>query len=124
MIFKNDFFLHPSKSRPIERSNVHINQAGNFIISPISLIELSKSTLTNIEGYSSEDADLEITLNRSDLDLVMMGVKSLDELIAEGTAKTEGDRSIIDQLKSNPKTLNYVSATALTVIAIFIAIKV
>ena len=31
---------------------------------------------------------------------------------------------IIDQLKSNPKTLNYVSAAALTVIAIFIAIKV
>jgi homoserine/homoserine lactone efflux protein len=31
---------------------------------------------------------------------------------------------IIDQLKSNPKTLNYVSATALIVIAIFIAIKV
>ena len=31
---------------------------------------------------------------------------------------------IIDQLKSNPKTLNYVSAAALIVIAIFIAIKV
>lgn len=31
---------------------------------------------------------------------------------------------IIDQLKSNPKTLNYVSATALILIAIFIAIKV
>ena len=31
---------------------------------------------------------------------------------------------IIDQLKSNPKTLNYVSATALIVIATFIAIKV
>ena len=31
---------------------------------------------------------------------------------------------IIDQLKSNPKTLNYVSAAALIVIAIFIAFKV
>jgi homoserine/homoserine lactone efflux protein len=31
---------------------------------------------------------------------------------------------IIDQLKSNPKTLNYVSAAALALIAIFIAIKV
>ncbi|MDB3873338.1 LysE family translocator [Pelagibacteraceae bacterium] len=31
---------------------------------------------------------------------------------------------IIDQLKSNPKTLNYVSAAALIVIATFIAIKV
>ena len=31
---------------------------------------------------------------------------------------------IIDQLKSNPKTLNYISAAALALIAIFIAIKV
>lgn len=64
------------------------------------LIELSNSTLSNIEGFSAEDADLAITINRSDLDLVMMGVKSLDEMIADGTAKYTGDKTIIDQLKS------------------------
>ena len=64
------------------------------------LIELSNSTLSNIEGYEAEDANLDITINRSDLDLVMMGVKSMDEMIADGTAKVSGDKTIIDQLKS------------------------
>jgi alkyl sulfatase BDS1-like metallo-beta-lactamase superfamily hydrolase len=64
------------------------------------LIELSNSTLSNIEGFQDENADLTVTINRSDLDLVMMGVKSLDEMIADGTAKTKGDTSVIDKLKS------------------------
>ncbi len=64
------------------------------------LIELSNATLNNIEGFTSPDADLEITINRSDLDLVMMGVKSMDDMIADGTAIAEGDKTIIDQLKS------------------------
>ncbi len=64
------------------------------------LIELSNATLSNIEGFQDENADLTVTINRSDLDLVMMGVKSLDEMIADGTAKTEGDTSVIDKLKS------------------------
>jgi alkyl sulfatase BDS1-like metallo-beta-lactamase superfamily hydrolase len=64
------------------------------------LIELSNSTLNNIEGFQDQKADLTVTINRSDLDLVMMGVKTLDDMIADGTAKTEGDRSVIDKLKS------------------------
>jgi alkyl sulfatase BDS1-like metallo-beta-lactamase superfamily hydrolase len=64
------------------------------------LIELSNATLSNIEGFQDEDADLTVTINRSDLDLVMMGVKSLEDMIADGTAKTKGDTSVIDKLKS------------------------
>jgi alkyl sulfatase BDS1-like metallo-beta-lactamase superfamily hydrolase len=64
------------------------------------LIELSNATLSNIEGFQDENADLTITINRSDLDLVMMGVKTLDEMIADGTAKTKGDKSVIDKLKA------------------------
>jgi alkyl sulfatase BDS1-like metallo-beta-lactamase superfamily hydrolase len=64
------------------------------------LIELSNSTLNNIEGFTDSDADLEITINRSDLDLVMMGVKTLDKMIEDGTAKTKGNVDIINQLKS------------------------
>jgi alkyl sulfatase BDS1-like metallo-beta-lactamase superfamily hydrolase len=64
------------------------------------LIELSNSTLSNIQGFAAEDADLEITINRSDLDLVMMGVKSMNDMIADGTAKSKGDKTIIDQLAS------------------------
>ena len=64
------------------------------------LIELSKSTLNNIEEFQDENADLTITIKRTDLDLVMMGVKTLDKMIADGTAKTSGDVSIIEKLKS------------------------
>jgi alkyl sulfatase BDS1-like metallo-beta-lactamase superfamily hydrolase len=64
------------------------------------LIELSNSTLNNIQGFTAEDAELEIAINRSDLNLVMMGVKSMDEMIADGTAQAKGDKTIIDQLKS------------------------
>jgi alkyl sulfatase BDS1-like metallo-beta-lactamase superfamily hydrolase len=64
------------------------------------LIELSHSTLNNIKGFQDKNADLTITINRSDLDLVMMGVKTMDEMIADGTAKTKGDKSVIDKLKS------------------------
>ncbi len=64
------------------------------------LIELSNSTLNNIEGFTDSEADLEITINRSDLNLVMMGVKSMDEMISDGTAKTKGNVEVINQLKS------------------------
>jgi len=64
------------------------------------LIELSNSTLSNIEGFQDENADLTVTINRSDLDLVMMGAKTMDDMIADGTAKTKGDTSVIDKLKS------------------------
>ena len=40
---KDNFFLYPTKSRSLERSNIHTNDAGNFVISSISLNELSKS---------------------------------------------------------------------------------
>jgi alkyl sulfatase BDS1-like metallo-beta-lactamase superfamily hydrolase len=64
------------------------------------IVELSNATLTNIEGYQAEDADLTITINRSDLEPVMMGLKTLESQIADGTAKVEGDTSIIGKLAS------------------------
>jgi len=64
------------------------------------LIELSNATLNNIEGFQDKNADLTITINRSDLDLVMMGVKTLDEMISSGVAKTKGDKGVLEKLKS------------------------
>ena len=64
------------------------------------LIELSNSALTNIEGYQADDADLTITINRSDLEQVMMGAKSLADQIADGTAKIDGDAGVLQQLAS------------------------
>ena len=41
------------------------------------LIERSNATLTNIKGFSKPDAELTITVNRTDLDLVMVGCQDL-----------------------------------------------
>jgi alkyl sulfatase BDS1-like metallo-beta-lactamase superfamily hydrolase len=62
------------------------------------LIELSNATLSNIEGFLADDPDLSITINRSDLEQVMTGAKSMDEQIADGTAQAEGDLGILKQL--------------------------
>jgi alkyl sulfatase BDS1-like metallo-beta-lactamase superfamily hydrolase len=64
------------------------------------LIELSNQTLTNVEGFLAADPDLTITINRSDLEPVMMGAKTLRAQIEDGTAKAEGNAEIIGQLAS------------------------
>ena len=64
------------------------------------VVELENATLTNIEGYLSDDADLTITINRSDLEKTMMGVKTLEAQIADGTAKIDGDAGILKKLAS------------------------
>ena len=61
-------------------------------------IELSNATLTNISGFLADDPDLTLTINRSDLELTMMGSKTLDAQIADGTAKVDGDAGILKQL--------------------------
>jgi len=52
-------------------------------------------------GRSGSDViyDLEITPNRADLNSVMMGVSSFDDLIKAGKAKFDGDRKPFDQLR-------------------------
>ncbi|WP_414462646.1 alkyl/aryl-sulfatase [Hyphomicrobium sp. DY-1] len=62
------------------------------------VVELANATLTNIEGHQAAKADLTLKINRADLELTMMGVKSLDEQIAEGKATFEGDISILGKL--------------------------
>ncbi|MGF1727004.1 alkyl/aryl-sulfatase [Photobacterium nomapromontoriensis] len=62
-------------------------------------VELSNSTLTNIEGHLAPNPDLTITIDRADLEQVMMGAVSMDEQIDNGKAKLEGDRAVINQLK-------------------------
>jgi alkyl sulfatase BDS1-like metallo-beta-lactamase superfamily hydrolase len=62
------------------------------------LIELSNATLTNIEGYQADDADLTLTIDRADLEQVMMGDKTLVAQIEDGTARVEGDIGVLNQL--------------------------
>jgi len=67
-------------------------------------VELSNATLTNIEGFQVENADLTLTINRSDLETVMMGQKRLKTMIEDGTAKASGDASVLDQLAATLAT--------------------
>jgi alkyl sulfatase BDS1-like metallo-beta-lactamase superfamily hydrolase len=62
------------------------------------LIELENATLTNIKGYVADKPDLTLTINRSDLEQTMTGAKTLEAQIKEGTAKVQGDVSILAKL--------------------------
>jgi alkyl sulfatase BDS1-like metallo-beta-lactamase superfamily hydrolase len=62
------------------------------------LIELENATLTNIQGYQAEKADLTLTINRADLVQVMGGRKTLEAQIADGTAKVQGDITVLQKL--------------------------
>jgi alkyl sulfatase BDS1-like metallo-beta-lactamase superfamily hydrolase len=64
------------------------------------IVELSNATLTSIKGFQAPKPDLTVTVDRADLNQVMMGVASFDDLIKAGKAKFEGDRSGFDQLRS------------------------
>lgn len=62
------------------------------------IVELDNATLTNIGGYLAEKPDLTLTINRSDLEQTMMGAKTLEAQIADGTAKVQGNAGILKQL--------------------------
>lgn len=64
------------------------------------VVELSNGTLTNIEGFQADDADLTVTIDRKDLEKTMMGAVSFDEQISAGKAKLEGNRKVYEQLKT------------------------
>ena len=68
------------------------------------VLELSNATLTNIEGYLAEDADLTVTIDRDDLDGIMTGETTFDALVADGRAAMEGNPAVLTQLMSTMVT--------------------
>jgi len=64
------------------------------------VIEMSGGTLTNIEGYLSDKADASITMNRADLDSVIMGQATLASLLQSGIGSLEGNQRVLFQLAS------------------------
>ena len=64
------------------------------------LVELENATLTNIQGFLADKPDLTLTINRSDLEQTMMGAKTLEAQIADGTAKVSGDAGVLKKLAS------------------------
>lgn len=63
------------------------------------VVELSNATLTSAVGFEADDADLDITVSRANLNQVMMGAATFDDLIASGKAKLKGDRNAYETLK-------------------------
>ncbi len=64
------------------------------------VLEMSNATLTNIKGHQADDADLTVTIKRSDLETVMMGAATFDKQIQSGKAKLDGNKEVYEQLKS------------------------
>ena len=62
------------------------------------VIELANATLTNIQGYQMPSPDLTLTINRTALEQVMAGAKTLEAQLADGTARAEGNVRILQQL--------------------------
>ncbi|MBC2735596.1 MAG: MBL fold metallo-hydrolase [Desulfobacteraceae bacterium] len=65
------------------------------------VVELSNATLTSIEGFQAAQPDLTITMNRADLETVMIGKATFDQQIADGKVKLEGNREPYDLLKNS-----------------------
>ena len=57
-------------------------------------------TLTTLAGYTAPDADLTITIDRAELEDVMIGAAKLVDKVKAGTAKLEGKIEILEQLKA------------------------
>ena len=64
------------------------------------LIEMENATLTNLPGFLAKNPDLTLTIKRTDLEQAMMGKKTLEQQIASGTAKAEGNLKVLQQLAS------------------------
>ena len=64
------------------------------------VLEMSNATLTNIQGQQAKNPDLTITVDRADLETVMMGAATFDQQIAAGKAKLDGNRDVYEQLKT------------------------
>ena len=67
-------------------------------------VEMSNATLTNIQGYLSSKPDLTVTVNRSDLEVVMAGAERFDDLVADGRATMQGNLDVYTQLLSTLDT--------------------
>ena len=67
-------------------------------------IDLSNGTFTNVEGFLHDDPDLAITIDRSDLEVIMAGAKSFAASIEDGTAKAQGNTDILGEIAATLTT--------------------
>jgi alkyl sulfatase BDS1-like metallo-beta-lactamase superfamily hydrolase len=62
------------------------------------VLELSNSTLTNIAGQQAANPDLTVTIDRADLEPVMMRKATFASQAAAGRARLEGNPKVLEQL--------------------------
>jgi alkyl sulfatase BDS1-like metallo-beta-lactamase superfamily hydrolase len=93
-----DFLAILLDSRKAEGQHFRIN-----LVTPDNgerfAVELSNATLTSIEGQQAPDADLTITVNRADLEQVMMQRSTFQQLAAAGKASFVGDPGVFARLQ-------------------------
>jgi alkyl sulfatase BDS1-like metallo-beta-lactamase superfamily hydrolase len=65
------------------------------------VVELSNATLTTISGFKAPDADLTVTINRADLEPVMMQKATFASQAAAGRARFEGNPQVLQQLMAS-----------------------
>ncbi|MXY89619.1 MAG: MBL fold metallo-hydrolase [Gammaproteobacteria bacterium] len=64
------------------------------------VVEMSGGTLTNIKGFQAENADVTVSIDREDLNQVIMGNATLNELLQSGAGTVSGDAGVLAQLAS------------------------
>jgi alkyl sulfatase BDS1-like metallo-beta-lactamase superfamily hydrolase len=64
------------------------------------VVEMSNATLTSAKGFQAKNPDLTLTINRSDLETIMLGQASFEEQVKTGKAKLEGNPQPLLQLMS------------------------
>ncbi len=64
------------------------------------VVELSGGTLTNIEGFQAETPDVTVSIDREQLNEVIMGNTTLEELLQSGQGSVQGDAGVLAQLSS------------------------
>jgi alkyl sulfatase BDS1-like metallo-beta-lactamase superfamily hydrolase len=62
-------------------------------------IELNNSALTSIRDFQIPNPDLTVTVNRSDIEKMLLGAASVEQLAATGKVRLEGDARPLEQLK-------------------------
>ncbi len=61
-------------------------------------VELSNATLSSIKGFQAKRPDLTLTINRADLETVMLGKATFAQQVAAGKAKIDGNPKPLEQL--------------------------
>ena len=61
---------------------------------------MSGGTLSTIEGYLSDQPDVTITMDRSDVETVIMGQETLASQLQAGVGTVSGNQAVLLQLAS------------------------